>query len=224
MDRRTLILNAAAAAAGTSLIGRAAWAQDMAEPPAEPMPGPESEFNDMPPPPIPRLTSEPSYATPETFSRDEISSAVSGFMGVTAEGAGAVVERIFRDNGQPTAYIAGEEGSAAFGLGLRYGKGLLHMKNREPQVIYWRGGSIGWDFGGNASRVFTLGYNLHVPEMIYRYFPGVEGSAYLIGGMGVNYQRAQGVILAPMRAGVGVRLGANVGWLAYAPKRSFLPI
>ncbi|HEX8232423.1 MAG TPA: EipA family protein [Caulobacteraceae bacterium] len=218
MDRRTLIL---AAAAGAGLLARPGWAQTTAASAELPEDG---QLTGAPPPPSPRMTVEPSYATPETFSREEISRSVSDFMGVTAEGAGAVVERLFRENGRPTGYIAGEEGSAAFALGLRYGKGLLHMKGREPQVVYWRGGSIGWDFGGNASRVLTLVYGMHVPEMLYRHFPGVEGSAYLIGGMGVNYQRAEGVTLAPMRAGVGVRLGANVGWLAYSAKRSFLPV
>ena len=33
------------------------------------------------------------------------------------------------DNGdRPTAYIAGEEGSGAIVVGLRYGKGLLYMR------------------------------------------------------------------------------------------------
>ena len=63
------------------------------------------------------------------------------------------------------------------------------MKGREPQV-YWQGPTVGWDFGGNGSRTFTLCYNLQYPREIFRRFPGVEGSAYFIGGLGVNYQRA----------------------------------
>ena len=47
--------------------------------------------------------------------------------------------------------------------------------------------------------------------MIYRRYPGVEGSAYLVGGVGVNYLQADGIVLAPIRTGVGLRLGANVG-------------
>jgi hypothetical protein len=60
--------------------------------------------------------------------------------------------------------------------------------------------------------------------MIYRRFPGVDGSAYFIGGLGVNYQRAEGVTLAPIRAGLGFRLGANVGYLAYSRKRQWVPL
>ncbi|MDE2486130.1 MAG: DUF1134 domain-containing protein [Alphaproteobacteria bacterium] len=144
-------------------------------------------------------------------------------MGVTAESAGAAVERIFAQYGRPTGYIAGTEGSGAFVVGARYGKGLLYMKNRQPTEVYWQGPSIGFDTGGNASRVFTLCYNLDRPDQLFQRFPGVEGSAYFIAGVGVNYQQADGITLAPMRAGVGFRLGANVGYLAYTRKRNILP-
>lgn len=165
----------------------------------------------------------PAQGRAETYSRNEIVQGASDFLGVTAEGVGGAVERIFRDNGRPTAYIAGEEGGGAFVAGLRYGKGLLYMKRRPPQTVYWQGPSVGWDFGGNGSRAFTLCYNLQYPDIIYRRFPGVEGSAYFIGGLGVNYQRADDVTLAPIRAGVGLRLGANVGYLSYSRRRHWVP-
>ena len=159
----------------------------------------------------------------ETYTREELVPTVSDFLGVTVENAGAAIERLFRDNGRPTAYIAGEEASGAITIGARYGRGLLYMKGREPMEVFWQGPSVGWDWGGNASRVFTLCYNLHVPEMIYQRFPGVEGTAYLVGGLGVNYQRAEDITLAPIRAGVGLRLGANIGYLAYTRKRNIIP-
>ena len=157
------------------------------------------------------------------YTRDEIVSNVSDFMGVTAESAGAAIERIFRDNGQPTGYIAGEEGSGAFVVGARYGRGLLYMHDRPTTDVFWQGPSVGFDAGGNASRVFTLCYNLQYPDAIFQRFPGVEGTAYFIAGMGVNYQQANGITLAPMRAGVGFRLGANIGYLAYSRRRNILP-
>lgn len=196
MDRRTLILSGLAA--GVSGTASNAFAQ-VAEPAADPADG------------------------PRTYSADEIVRATSDFLGVTAEAAGAAIERIFRDNGRPTAYIAGEEGSAAITIGARYGRGLMYMKEQQTQEVFWQGPSIGVDVGGNASRVFTLCYNLHYPDMIFRRFPGVEGSAYFIAGLGVNYQRADGITLAPMRAGVGLRLGANVGYLSYSRKRHLIP-
>jgi hypothetical protein len=165
----------------------------------------------------------PSYKA-ETFSQDELVNRVSDFFGVTAENAGAVIQRLFRDNGRPTGYVAGQEGAGAIGIGLRYGSGLLYMKHRDTQKVFWQGPSFGWDLGGNASRVFTLCYNLQYPDMIFRRFPGVEGSAYFIGGLGVNYQRADDITLAPIRAGVGLRLGANVGYLAYSRQRNIIPL
>ena len=182
-----------------------------------------SASTEGPAPPAGYRPSYPARGRAEEYSRGEIVRGASDFLGVTAEAAGAGVERVFRDNGRPTAYIAGEEGSGAVGVGLRYGKGLLYMKNRAPQTVYWQGPSIGWDFGGNGSRCFTLCYNLQYADMIYRRFPGVEGSAYLIGGLGVNYQRADEITLAPMRAGLGLRLGANVGYLSYSRRRHWVP-
>ena len=159
----------------------------------------------------------------ETYSRDELVNAVSDFLGVTAEAAGGMIERVFKDNGRPTSYIAGEEASAAIAVGLRYGRGLMYMKNQPRQEVFWQGPSVGWDVGGNGSRVFTLCYNLQYPDAIFRRFPGVEGTAYFVGGMGVNYQRADGITLAPVRAGVGLRLGANIGYLSYSRERHFFP-
>ena len=164
------------------------------------------------------------YSEPvEAYSEDEIVDAMSDFFGVTAEAAAAVVERVFSDLGRPVGYIAGEEVSGAVGVGLRYGEGWLTLRNGERQKVYWQGPSIGLDTGGNASRVFTLVYNLNDNDRIYQRFPGVEGSAYLVAGLGVNYQRADGITLAPIRSGVGLRAGANVGYLAYSRQRNWLP-
>jgi hypothetical protein len=176
--------------------------------------------------PDPKFSARPSYPAntrAQTYSRDEIVNSASNFFGVTTEAVAGVIEKVFKDNGRPTGYIAGEEGSAAFIAGLRYGHGLLYMKGRERMQVHWQGPSVGFDWGGNASRVFTLCYNLQYPDMIFRRFPGVDGSAYLIGGLGVNYQRADDITLAPIRTGLGLRLGANLGYLSYSRKRRFSP-
>ena len=203
MDRRHLIAGGIAVA-GSSALGKAALAQS---------------DNDT----MPSTSTQPTYKA-DTFSQDELVNRVSDFFGVTAENAGALIARIFHENGRPTGYIAGEEGAGAITIGLRYGKGLLYMKHRDAQQVFWQGPSIGWDLGGNASRVFTLCYNLQYPDMVYRRFPGVEGSAYIIGGLGVNYARADDITLAPIRAGVGLRLGANIGYLSYSRKRHIIPL
>ena len=210
MDRRSLIVAGLASIAAGPALAQPTGAQQYDAPPSE---SPRS----APP-------TGPGGAPAQTYSDDELVNRVSDFLGVTAESAGGAIERAFKDNGRPTGYIAGEEGSAAFGIGLRYGRGLLYMKNRQPQELFWQGPSLGFDAGGNASRVFTLCYDLQYPDALYRRFPGVEGSAYFIGGLGVNYQRAEGIILAPIRAGLGLRLGVNMGYLSYSRKRNWLPL
>jgi hypothetical protein len=206
MDRRKLIISGMAAGAASATSG--AFGQEMA-----------------PQEPASNGSTTPAYSTGSapTYSADEMIRSTSDFLGVTAESAGAAIEKVFRDKGQPTGYIAGEEGSGAIAVGLRYGRGLLYMKGRPTLEVFWQGPSVGWDWGGNASRVFTLCYNLQYPDAIFRRFPGVEGSAYLIGGLGMNYQKADDITVAPIRAGVGLRLGANIGYLGYSRKRRIMP-
>ena len=226
MDRRLLITSGLAALGAVAAEGpaRAQDAQPNMAPRDNGRPDADRPDAEHMPPPGSRGPDYPTSDKAETYSRDEMVTSVSNFFGVTAEAAAGVIERVFRENGRPTGYIAGTEGAGAIGVGLRYGDGLLYMKHRPQQKVFWQGPSIGWDLGGNASRVFTLCYNLQYPDMIYRRFPGVEGSAYFIGGLGVNYQRAENVTLAPIRAGVGLRLGANLGYLAYSRTRHLLPL
>jgi len=160
----------------------------------------------------------------DTYSQNEISDAAEHFFGAGAEGVATVVAHVFRDLGRPNGYVTGNEGSAALGVGLRYGNGWLRLKNRQGTTrVYWRGPSIGFDTGGNAAKNFTLVYGMRQPDQIFQRFPGVDGSAYFIGGVGVNYQRTDHITLAPMRAGVGLRLGANVGYLHYSRRGGINP-
>lgn len=159
----------------------------------------------------------------ESYNESELVAAISTHLGVTSESAASAIERLFKDRGRPTAYITGEEGGGALTVGARYGKGTLWMKDGRSQKVYWQGPTIGFDAGAEAGKVFTLVYGLEDPVSVYQRFPGVDGSAYLVGGMAVNYQRANGITLAPVRTGVGLRLGANVGYTSYTRKRSILP-
>lgn len=160
---------------------------------------------------------------PNTYSSNEIIDAGHHFFGKASEGLANVVEYAFRRNGRPNGYILGEEASGAFVGGLRYGEGVLHTKGFGTQKIYWQGPSLGYDFGANGSKTLTLVYNLQYPSQIYERFAGVEGSAYFVGGVGITFQKHDDVILAPIRAGVGLRLGANVGYLKYTPSPTWNP-
>lgn len=231
MNRRRLLLATGALipAAALAEFARAQTPLPPARPPGSDAPpvqgGPPAQEGPPPPSPHPDYPSKPGGSRQaETYSREELVNSVSDFLGVTAEAAGAAIERIFRDNGRPTGYVAGEEVAAAITVGLRYGKGLLYMKNRDPQQVFWQGPSIGFDLRANGSRVFTLCYDLQYPEAIFQRFPGVEGSAYFIGGLGVNYQRSEDIVLAPIRAGVGLGAGVNIGYLSYSRKRHWLPV
>ncbi len=162
-------------------------------------------------------------ADDETFSQNEIANAVAGFFGITTQKAAEVVEVIFSERGRPNAYIKGEEASGAFIAGLRYGKGELVRKSGQQEPIYWQGPSAGFDIGGDASKAFTLVYNLQDTEDMYRRYPGVEGKVYFIAGIGVNYQQRGDIVLAPMRTGVGWRQGVNAGYLKYSKFRRWVP-
>lgn len=159
----------------------------------------------------------------ETFTTEEIMAKGHQFFGKTSRGLGAAVEYVFQNYGEPTAYIVGEEGSGAFVGGLRYGEGTVYYKNGATQRIFWQGPSVGWDFGGNGSRTMTLVYGSQSPEELYARFAGVEGTAYLVGGVGVNFQKKDDIVLAPIRTGLGARLGANVGYLKYSSKPTWNP-
>ncbi|WP_052371202.1 DUF1134 domain-containing protein [Iodidimonas nitroreducens] len=146
-----------------------------------------------------------------SFDQRTILDASKDVFGEGAEGLGGIIEAIFADLGRPNAYIAGEEAGGALIVGLRYGNGTLHHKIEGAMPVHWTGPSIGFDVGGDAAKVFTLVYNLYDTADIYRRFPQVEGQFYFIGGLGVSYHQRGDVIIAPIRLGVGLRAGANVG-------------
>lgn len=170
------------------------------------------------------LASGPAWAwaadDATTFDEQSILKAATEFFGKTTEGLAKVIEKAFTEQGRPNAYIMGEEVSAALSVGVRYGDGRLTMKSGATQRVYWAGPSIGFDVGADASKVFTLVYKLPSPDAIFQRFPGVEGSLYYIGGVGINYQRLDGVTLAPVRLGVGLRTGASVGYVHYQDRKS----
>ncbi len=159
----------------------------------------------------------------DTYSQETIIHEASEFFGETTEGLAKVVEHVFEDLGRPNGFITGEEISGAFVVGLRYGDGTLHRKTGETRKVHWQGPSVGFDAGGNASKVFVLVYHLDDSEQIYQRYPVVEGTFYFVAGVGVNYQQTGDIILAPIRTGVGLRAGANVGYLHYTKKKSWNP-
>ncbi len=172
--------------------------------------------------PVRRGDSGPARS--DEFRADEIAGAVEGFFGSTAQSAAEVVAKVFGDLGRPNAYIAGEEASAALGVGLRYGEGWLYRKTSNPLQVFWTGPSVGFDAGVNASKCFTLVYDLNDENKLFQRFPGAEGSFYFVAGIGVNYLRADGITLAPMRTGLGARAGVNIGYMSLTRERAWIPL
>ncbi|MFG6441765.1 DUF1134 domain-containing protein [Roseateles sp. LKC17W] len=158
-----------------------------------------------------------------TYDEDSILKAATEFFGQTTEGLAKVIEKAFKEQGRPNAYIKGQEAGAALTVGLRYGEGELLMKGGGGGKVFWAGPSIGFDVGANAAKVFTLVYRLPRASALYQRFPGVDGSLYYVGGAGINYQRLNGITLAPIRLGVGLRAGASVGYLHYRREKSINP-
>lgn len=185
-----------------ALLICAAWLQ--------PLPGQAQNRNEAPP-------------RDDTYSLQEIVDAGHDFFGTTTTGLARAVEHVFRNAGRPTAYIIGEEGSGAFIGGLRYGEGVLHMKSGVRQKVYWQGPSLGFDFGGSGSRVMTLIYDMRTPAQIHDRFIGVEGSAYIVGGVGVTFLQNDALKLAPIRSGVGARLGASIGYYKFTEEPTWNP-
>jgi hypothetical protein len=144
------------------------------------------------------------------------------FGGVSRELA-MIVQRGASQWGLPNGYVLGQEGGGAFIGGLRYGEGMLYTKNAGDLRVYWQGPTLGWDAGAEGDRTMMLVYNLPATEAIYQRFGGVEGSAYVVGGLGMTVLTASNIVMVPIRSGVGLRLGASVGYLKFTPEPTWNP-
>ena len=158
-----------------------------------------------------------------TYSADELVHTGHKFFGTVSGGLATVIEEAISRYGQPNGYILGEEGGGAFVGGLRYGEGQLNTRDRGRTKVYWQGPSIGWDFGGDGARTMMLVYNLPSVNALYQRFAGVDGSAYFIGGFGMTALVADRIYVVPVRAGVGLRLGVNLGYLKFTPNATWNP-
>lgn len=181
-------------------------------------------------PPVATLEPGPTVAMLEPlppdeagYTIDEIRDITRGFFGTISTELGSVIEYAFSSAGRPDGYVLGTEGGGAFLAGLRYGSGTLYLRSGGNGKIYWHGPSIGTDFGASGSRTIFLIYRLHEPEQLYRQFTGIDGSAYFIGGVGITFLKGGPVMMAPIRTGLGFRLGANIGYIRFTPRATWNP-
>ena len=171
------------------------------------------------------LTVAPANArpAPENYSNDEVVNNGHRFFGSVSRGLASGIEGATRRWGRPNAYILGQEGGGAFIGGLRYGEGRMYTRNAGDRPVYWQGPSLGFDAGADGDRTMMMVYNLPEVEAIYRRFGGVDGSAYLIGGFGFTALNNDGVVIVPIRSGLGARLGVSLGYLKFTRASTWNP-
>ncbi len=173
--------------------------------------------------PLPAFAAPAGGSLSDTYSADELVDKGSAFFGSVAQGLASVIERAVGQYGLPNGYILGDEGSGALVVGARYGQGTLYTRNRGELPMYWQGPSIGLDFGGDGSKVMMLVYNLPDVNAIYGRYPGVNGSAYAVGGLGMTVLKKDNVVVVPIRSGLGARLGVNAGYLHFTGQPTWNP-
>jgi hypothetical protein len=175
------------------------------------------------PPTVP--SDPPPAVVEEGYTIEEIRAASAGFFGQVSANLGSAIEHAFSSSGRPTAYILGTEGGGAFLAGVRYGKGMLYLRSGggKGQRMFWHGPTVGADVGGEGSKTLFLIYKLKEPEELYTSFTGVAGSAYLVGGVGFTLVTNGTVVMAPIRSGLGLRLGASIGYIRFTPKATWNP-
>ena len=199
------------------------------KPAAQPRPAPkvppwQTTTESTPPPAVVSALPPPeALPTETTYTPSEINEAGRGFFGNLSAGLASVIQYTFENYGRPNGYILGTEGGAAFLAGISFGKGRLNTKLEAPRKVFWQGPTVGYDLGLQGSRVMILVYNLRQPDKIFRRYGGIGGSAYVVGGVGLTFHKRGRVVLAPIRTGIGLRLGANIGYLKFTPKLSINP-
>ena len=159
----------------------------------------------------------------DTFAGEEIVETGGEFFGSVSQGLASLVERAASQFGLPNGYILGEEASGALFIGGRYGEGTLYTRNQGDYPLFWQGPSIGFDVGGDGSKVMMLVYNLSSVQEAYERYPGVDGSAYVVGGLGMTVIKYGDVVMVPIRSGVGLRAGLNVGYLKFTQEPTWNP-
>jgi|TARA_A100001391_G_scaffold51156_2_gene31189 hypothetical protein len=159
----------------------------------------------------------------DTYSSDEILSAGHQFFGSVAQGLASVIEQAFEQYGQPNAYVLGQEGGGALFIGAKYGDGTMYTRNAGTHQVFWQGPSLGLNIGADGSRVMMLVYNLPSVESIYDRYPGVEGSIFAVGGIGMTALKLNDVYVVPISSGVGLRAGVAVGYLNFTREPTWNP-
>jgi hypothetical protein len=202
------------------------WATETRSTPVTPVPQPPVAA--MPPPPPPAAAPAPAPVPPvaadhDGYTIDEIVAASNNLFGKVSSNLARVLEHAFAKSGKPAGYILGKESGGAFIAGLRYGSGTLHMRNGDSTPIYWHGPSLGADIGAQGAATLFLVYRAANSDEVYSNFTGIEGSAFVVGGVGITFMSNGNIDMAPIRSGLGLRVGANLGYVRFTRKPTWNP-
>jgi hypothetical protein len=204
------------------LASASVLAQANPPPPSNaPPPQPQAPQYQSPPPQAPQYQSQQPQG--QQYSSNEVVDAGHRFFGTISRGLAQIVEKAGSQFGLPNGYVLGQEAGGAVVAGLRYGEGILYTKNAGDLRVFWQGPSLGFDFGGEGARTMMLVYNLPATDAIYQRFAGIDGSAYFVGGLGMTALTMNNIVVVPIRTGVGMRLGANVGYVKFTPTATWNP-
>jgi hypothetical protein len=205
-DRRAL--SRRTALKGVATAGLAALASSLAGGPVR------GQGADPPPPGAPA----PTYQLREIVDQGHV------VFGRLSTEIASAIEYAYASRGEPTGYIVGEEASGAIIGGVRYGEGELRLKSGSVTRVFWQGPSLGFDIGADGSRLLILAYGISHPQQLFDVFAGPSGIAYAAGGLGVSFHKSdRGLTLAVIRAGVGLRIGINLGYLRFTPDPTWNP-
>jgi hypothetical protein len=194
-----------------------------AQQPEPPAPPPAAVEPPPPPPPPGPPPPGPPPREHREFAPDELVNAGHRFFGNVSRGLAQIIEKAGSQWGQPNGYVLGQEAGGAFIGGLRYGDGTLYTKNAGDLRVFWQGPTLGFDAGADGARTMMLVYNLPATGAMFERFGGIDGSAYFIGGLGMTALTANNIVVVPIRSGVGLRLGANIGYLKFTPHPTWNP-
>ncbi len=203
-------LQVAAIAGLMAVASTPVMAQTTGAPPPQPPP-----YGVAPPPSQPPTTNQ--------FSSNDIIDAGHRFFGGVSRGLAEIVEKAVSQWGLPNGYVLGQEASGAFIGGLRYGDGTLYTRNAGDVRVFWEGPTVGFDAGADGARTMMLVYNLPQVGAIFDRFGGIAGSAYFIGGFGMTALTGNNIVVVPIRSGIGLRLGANLGYLKFTDSPTWNP-
>ena len=171
--------------------------------------------------PVPAAFAQGSLS--DTYAGEDLVESGKAFFGSASQGLASLVERAVSQFGLPNGYILGEDAGGALFAGARYGEGVLYTRNAGEFNVYWQGPSVGFDVGGDGSKVMMLVYNLAQIQDVLGRFVGVDGSAYIVGGFGMTVIKRSNIVMVPIRSGVGARLGVNIGYLKFTNEPTWNP-